>query len=42
MRNSIRQWAKRLGKTSVIALAVGVNIANAQEIGVTATEILLG
>jgi ABC-type branched-subunit amino acid transport system substrate-binding protein len=42
MRNSIRQWAKSLGKTSAIALSVGVSLASAQDIGVTATEILLG
>ncbi len=42
MCNSIQQWAKRLGKTSAIALALGVVAASAQDIGVTATEILLG
>lgn len=42
MCNSIQQWAKRLGKTSAIALALGVVSAGAQDIGVTATEILLG
>ena len=42
MCNSIRQWAKRLGKSSAIALAVGMGLASAQDVGVTATEILLG
>lgn len=42
MCNSIQQWAKRLGKTSAIALTLGLTAAGAQDIGVTATEILLG
>lgn len=42
MRNSIRQWALCLKRTSVIALAVTAVLAHAQDIGVTATEILLG
>ena len=42
MRNSIRQWAAGLKKTSVIALALGAGLAGAQDVGVTATEILLG
>ena len=42
MSKSISQWAKCLGKTSAIAMALGVSLASAQDIGVTATEILLG
>jgi ABC-type branched-subunit amino acid transport system substrate-binding protein len=42
MRNSIHQWAVGLKKTSVIALALGAGLAGAQDVGVTATEILLG
>lgn len=42
MRNSIHQWAAGLKKTSVIALALGAGLAGAQDVGVTATEILLG
>jgi ABC-type branched-subunit amino acid transport system substrate-binding protein len=42
MRNSIRRWATGLKKTSVIALSIGAGFASAQDVGVTATEILLG
>lgn len=42
MSNSFRQWVKFLGKTSTIAFVAGVGLANAQDVGVTATEILLG
>ncbi len=42
MRNSIRRLATGLKKTSVIALSIGAGFASAQDVGVTATEILLG
>jgi len=42
MCNSFRRWVKPLVKSSAIALVVGAGLANAQEVGVTATEILLG
>ena len=42
MRDSIRQWATGLKKTAVIALSLGAGFASAQDVGVTATEILLG
>lgn len=42
MRKSKRQWLGHLGKASVAALAMGVTLAGAQDVGVTANEILLG
>lgn len=42
MSNSFRRWIKRLGKATAITLAAGMGLASAQDVGVTATEILLG
>jgi ABC-type branched-subunit amino acid transport system substrate-binding protein len=36
------QWARRVGWCSLLALLLGSRLAGAQEVGVTATEILLG
>lgn len=43
MRDSMNRWTLRLGRTTALALALaGVGVAGAQDVGVTATEILLG
>jgi ABC-type branched-subunit amino acid transport system substrate-binding protein len=42
MHESIRRWLGGLGHASACALAIGTGMAYAQEVGVTATEILLG
>lgn len=43
MRDSMNGWARRLGRATALALAVaGWGVAGAQDVGVTATEILLG
>lgn len=40
--DSILKWTRRLGRRSMLALAIGAGAACAQDVGVTATEILLG
>jgi ABC-type branched-subunit amino acid transport system substrate-binding protein len=42
MHETIRRWLGGLGSASACALAIGTGMALAQEVGVTATEILLG
>ena len=42
MHKSIRRWLGGLGHASACALVIGSGMALAQEVGVTATEILLG
>ena len=40
--DSILRWTRRLGRCSILGLAIGAGAAGAQDVGVTATEILLG
>ena len=40
--DSILTWTRRLSRGSVLILAIGAGAAGAQDVGVTATEILLG
>ena len=40
--DSILRWTRRLSRCSVLVLAIGAGAAGAQDVGVTATEILLG
>ena len=42
MHGMIERWARRAGRMTVLAVALGAGAAAAQEVGVTATEILLG
>lgn len=42
MSESVRRWAQRAARVSVLAAALGAGAVHAQEVGVTATEILLG
>jgi len=40
--DSMLTWTARLGRGSMLVLALGASVAGAQDVGVTATEILLG
>ena len=42
MHGMMERWARRAGRMTVLAVALGAGAAAAQEVGVTATEILLG
>lgn len=42
MHATMGRWVRRMGRLSALSLAMAAGVASAQEVGVTATEILVG